>query len=217
MKILTYDNKVISNPPNGIIPYDKNFTFQQPVTLFLEQFLEEPKTSKYDFVVTDNKDVEYFKCLKTSPSRIVVHDINDKILFNIQIRAFPLQISVHAGDDDKTTLAVCHSKASTVAEKCVFEFYNQVTEQTETVDMNCDKYYCSGGIFYGTEKEGAPMICRLREMMDANSFMTHLNKKFIIEIAAGVDNTLMIALAIYFAEMNYHSRKNRKNFSDLTR
>jgi len=216
MKVQTYDKKPITNPNDDIVIYDKNFVFQQPVTLFLEQFLEEPK-NKYDFVITDPNNVEYFKCMKVSNQKMVVYDINNAPLMNIQIKFLPLEINVYGGEDDQKLIGSYISKASTVAEKCEFQFVNQATQAADTFDMNADKYYCSCGIFYGTEKENAPMIARFKEVMDANSFMTLCNKKYVIDIAAKVDNTLIIALAIYFAEMNYHTRKNRLNYSDFTR
>ncbi|ORX52243.1 hypothetical protein BCR36DRAFT_582743 [Piromyces finnis] len=217
MKIHTYDKLSITNPNDEIVIYDKNFVFQQPVTLFLEQFLEEPRTSKYDYIITDSNNIEYFKCVKISNKKLVIYDINNVPLMNIQITFLPLQINIYGGEDDQKLIGSYLSKGSTVAEKCEFQFVNQTTQLNDSFDMNADKYYCSCGIFYGTEKKGAPMVAKFREVMDANSFMTHCNKKYIIDIAAKVDNTLIIGLAIYFAEMNFHNRKNRLNYSDLTR
>jgi len=217
MKVQTYDKNQLTNPANDIVIYNQNFVFQQPVTLFLEQFLEEPKTSSYDFIITDSNNIDYFKCTKVNKNKMVVYDVNNAPFLNIQIKLLPLEINIYGGEDDKTLIASYIPKASTTAEKCEFQFVNQTTQQSETVHMNCDQYYCSGGIFYGREKDGAPMICKFREVMDANSFMTYCNKKYVIEIAAKVDNTLFIALAIFFAEMNLHKRKNRLNYQDFTR
>eukprot|EP00833_Pecoramyces_ruminatium_P000747 jgi/Orpsp1_1/1174779/evm.model.c7180000051389.1 len=216
MKILSYENRNITNPPNDILFNNPEFIFLQPVTLFLEQFLEEPKTSKYDYIITDKNNIEYFKCMKITKHKTVIYDINEKPLANIQIKTLPLQINIYEGDGDEKVLATYATKGSTVAEKCEFHYYNKATEKNECLDMNCDKFYCSCGIFYGTEKEGAPMICKFKEIMDSNSFMTYLNKKYVIDISAKVDNIVIIAIAIYFAEMNFHTRKNRKNYSDLT-
>ncbi|ORX86167.1 hypothetical protein BCR32DRAFT_325065 [Anaeromyces robustus] len=78
--------------------------------------------------------------------------------------------------------------------------------------MNCDGFYGSCGIFQGKEKEGSPMVAKIVEIMDANSFLTDTETRYSIEMASNVDNALIIALAVFFAKMNSANREKRNHF-----
>ena len=57
-----------------------------------------------------------------------------------------------------------------------------------------------GGIFHGSARQGAPMICRINKQYDAKNFYFD-KQNYVVEIAPNVDAALMIGLGIIFDEL----------------
>jgi len=207
MKLKTYNSEIVSQPKNDICALE-GFTFKQAMNLLL---IDNPETNDCDFKFVGVDGIDYFKCNKGDAFR-VVHDNNNTPLFNFREKLFSSKTKIYKGKDDKDILATITPKNSTVAIKFSVEFFNQATEKTEILDMNCDGFYGSCGIFQGKEKEGSPMVAKIVEIMDANSFLLETESRYSIEMAANVDNALIIALAVFFAKMNIGSRDKRNHY-----
>jgi len=207
MKLKTYTADIISNPKNLIVSVDKDFIYQETKTFFLKQYLDKDSHSKYDFTINSFNGKNYFNCKKEGQMKILYDVYNNPVLTIKHSLVFP-HISFYKGKDNKELLGTVQSDTTLV------EFNNQSTGNKEILNVLNDKFNCSSGIFHGKEKERAPMICKIREIMDANSFITYSDKEFTVEIASGVDVTLIIALAICFAEMNFITRRDRIKESD---
>ncbi|ORX52241.1 hypothetical protein BCR36DRAFT_582741 [Piromyces finnis] len=207
MKIKTYDAEKISKPENTIVAVDEDFIYNDTKTFFLKQFLDKDSKSKYAFTVNNIHNKNYFNIKKDGQTKII-YDIYKKPILNIRHSMIFPHIAFYKGNEDKEMIA------SVQPDTTIVEFYNQFTKKQEILNILNDKFNCSCGIFYGKEKEGAPMICKIREIMDANTFITYCDKEYTIEISEGVDIVIIIALAISFAEMNFITRRDRIKDSD---
>jgi len=208
MKIKTYTQNMVNKPKNLIVSVDKDFMYPETKTFFLKQYLDKDSHSKFDYTINNINGKNYFNCKKEGQMKVIYDVYKNPVLTIRHSLIFP-HISFYKGKDDKELLATVQSDTTLV------EIYNQSTERKEILNVLNDKFNCSSGIFHGREKEGAPMICKIREIMDANSFITYTDKEFTIEIASGIDVTLFIALAICFAEMNFITRRDRLKDSDF--
>ena len=207
MKLKTYNSELVTNPKYDISVLE-GFTFKQSMSLLL---IDNPETKDCECKFVGVDGVEYFKCKKGDSSR-VVYDANNQPLFNFREKLFSSKTKVYKGKDDSEIMATISPKNSTVAIKFSVEFTNQATERSEVLDINCDGFYGSCGIFQGKEKEGSPMVAKIVEIMDANSFLTETESRYSIEMAPNVDNALIIAIAVFFAKMNIASRDKRNHY-----
>eukprot|EP00833_Pecoramyces_ruminatium_P005411 jgi/Orpsp1_1/1179443/evm.model.c7180000069382.1 len=108
-------------------------------------------------------------------------------------------IEIYANASDQNQFASISKKSFLRIKKCIIEFYNQATEQKEYLEMKCDFFHFTCGIFYGKEKEGAPLICKVIKRLDAKLFFT-TQENYYCEVAPGIDLAFMTALAICFDE-----------------
>ncbi|ORY04883.1 hypothetical protein LY90DRAFT_709292, partial [Neocallimastix californiae] len=82
-------------------------------------------------------------------------------------------MKIYEGDQSEKQLASISKKSFISIKKHVIEFYNQVTNKTEYLEMKCDFFGYSCAIFY---------------------------EDYYCQVAAGVDIAFMTALAICFDE-----------------
>ncbi|OUM59325.1 hypothetical protein PIROE2DRAFT_69876 [Piromyces sp. E2] len=201
-----YSKNEISSPPQPIIGVDERFIFQEPLTLYID---EKSSISGDDFIIKDSNEVPYFNCkgiLFSFNDKKVIYDTDDKPVLNIQEDTFVGNgINIYAGYYSNTKLGKLDKKSIFKSNKYVYKFTNLVDNCTEELDMKCDISGNSCGIFYGKEKEQAPMVCNIVKIKQNTD-----NKKYdhyCIKIAPNVDVALMVALTICFDELKHESEE----------
>jgi uncharacterized protein YxjI len=204
MKLLKfYDRKELTSPEKDVVAVDSKYVFEEPTELLLKEGLL--SFSGDDFTIKDSSGNSYFKCegkLLSIRDKKFVTDMEGKPLFCIANKVLFLKgrLKIYEGNDTKKVLASIAPQTSIKSRKHIVTYYNPVTEKEETLDMKFDFFNHSCGIFYGKEKEGAPMICKIIKKIDAKRILTN-KENYYIEIAPGVDIALMSALAICFDEI----------------
>jgi len=198
----TYDDDPINPPKNDIVVVDPRFVFRMPVTLILREKIF--CFSGDDFSIKDLNDVEYFRCKGKALSirdKKVLYDLYQKPILNIQHKIFTMKgnIKIYADNEENKILATVNKKSFISVKKYIVEFYNQATGKNEYFDMKCDFFSFTCGIFYGHEKEGAPMVCKVTKKLDVKLVFT-TQENYYVQIAPGVDAALMVAIAICFDE-----------------
>jgi len=207
-----YDNKPISSPDHDIVAIDSEYVFDKTKKLYLKESLF--SISGDDFSIQDTEGHSYFKCTGKTLSirdKKFITDMEGNPLFAIAntVLFFKDRMKIYAGKDTKKTLASIEPQNSVNQRKYKITFYNIATEQEECINMKCDYFRHSCGIFYGNESEGSPMICRIVKRIDAKRVLTN-KENYIIEIAPGVDAAFMVALGICFDELK-SDKNDHKN------
>jgi len=198
----TYDNDPIKAPKNDICATEQRFIFRQPLTLILREKIF--SFSGDDFSIKDANNVEYFKCKGKAfniRDKKILYDLYQKPILNIQHKILTLKrnIKIYAEDKTEKIYATINKKSFISVKKFIVEFYNQATEKTEYLDLKCDFFSYTCGIFYGHEKEGAPMVAKVTKNFDCKLVFTS-QENYYLQIAPGVDAALMVAIAICFDE-----------------
>jgi len=198
----------ISSPPQSIVGVEQRFVFQQPITLYID---EKRSFSGDDFTINDSNGVAFFKCKGKAFSfsdKKVIYDNYDKPILNIQEEVFMgHKMKIYAGDDSKNKLGELSRGSMLKNNKFIYTFTNLANNRTEELDLKCDLIGISCGIFYGKEKEQAPLVCniaKIRQGLFSNKKRDH----YCIKVAPGVDAALMVALTICFDELK--SEKEEK-------
>jgi len=186
-------NKKIISPDNEINIIDEEYVSKVPTIYSIN--LKEDTT----FIISDsNGKICYKFTYKSISDTITICDAKDKPLITIKKGLSSVKILAEEG---KKEFAKLKFKNSTKGHKFLMEYINKATEKEEVLNLNCSSNYRTSGVFYGREKENAPMISRIcRLSNDIN-----LNKKFnyTIEIAPNVDNLIIIALSVYISMKRY--------------
>jgi len=198
----TYNDDPISSPKNDIVCTESRFISRKPVTLILREKLFE--FSDDDFIIKDTNNTEYFKCkekINRFKEKKTIYDLCETPILNIHHKILSLRkyIKIYSDENEQRQLASIHKKSLFSIKKYIIEFYNQATEQTEYLEMKCDYFSFTCGIFYGKEKEGAPLICKVIKRLDAKLLFTS-QENYYCQIAPGVDLAFMVALSICFDE-----------------
>jgi len=177
---------------------DSRFVFPTKLDLILEENTD--LYSIQSFTVKGSDGVEYYRC-SYNLNTIIVYSMYGEPLCNIEDSqmTFKNKQTIYRGTS-KDVLSTVKAKDSTVGFKFVVEFTNLSSEKTELFDMNCDIQYRACGIFYGKEKSGAPMVCKILK----NCYYASL---FKIEIAPGIDSAFMVALSLLFMKRSVKNRQ----------
>jgi len=207
-----YDNKPLTSADHEIVVIDSKYVFDKPKKLLLKESLF--SISGDDFSIKDTDGKSYFKCTGKTLSirdKKFITDMEGNPLFAIANAVLFLKgrLKIYAGNDTKKTIASIHPQKSIRHRKYVITFFNTKTGQEESINMKCDYFKHSCGIFYGNESEGSPMICRIFKKLDAKRVLTN-KENYVIEIAPGVDIAFMVALGICFDELK-NDKKDHKN------
>ncbi|ORX84150.1 DUF567-domain-containing protein [Anaeromyces robustus] len=207
----TYTAKTVSKPKNEIAVVNKKFVLPQSVTLVLREKIF--SLSGDDFSIKDINGVEYLRCKGKALSirnKKILYDVDQTPLLNIQKALMSLKgnVKIYAGDSDEKVLATIGQSGVFAVKKYVVEFFNEATGKNESFDMKCDYLSYTCAIFYGHEKEGAPVVAKVTKKLDKKTLFTGMQNYFV-EIAPGVDIALMCALAICFDEYK-NEPKNKK-------
>jgi len=192
--------KPVESIDHNIEVADSKFTFKTKVDLIFEETMD--MTSYHNFSVKDLNGMEYFRC-GYNRDDIVVYSIYNEPICRIAFTSpFKSKQPILKGEKNEESVAVISDKDSSAAEKFTVELTNLVNEKTEKLDMNCDLKFRCCGIFYGKEKSGSPMVCRIVK----NLYFANYYK---IEIAAGIDASLMMALTCFFMKKSMKENKGK--------
>jgi len=193
-----YTNNEVKKPPNNIIALEERFVFPQAITLVINT--KPLSFSANGFTIKDTKGMDYFKCKGSSlniTDKKILYDLYDLPLLNIQNRVFSLKdkIEIYLGANQDQVVATINQKSMMNVNKYTLEFFNQAKDCKEFLDMKCDLMGSSCGIFYGKEKEGAPMISKITRKIETSQVL------YNVEIAPGVDISLIVAATICFDQL----------------
>jgi len=202
-----YVNKPLTSPKTPIVAVDNRFAFQQPVTLLLKEKIL--SFSGDDFSITDVRGTPYFKCNGKAfniKEKKVIYDLYNKPVLSIKNKFFSISNKQTIYDGSGNQVIARVEPQGIILNKKYFVYYkNLVTGKDDYIEMKCDLIGSTCGIYHGREKEGAPLICKIHKKLDAKLVFTS-QENYYIEIAAGVDASFMVALAICFDEF-----KNEKD------
>jgi len=196
------DNEVVK-PSNDIVALESRFLFQQPITLVINTKLL--SLSSDNFTIKDVEGREFFKCKGSSLNigdKKILYDVYEIPILNIQNRLLSLKdkTTIYLGNHTEQVVATISQKNMMNFSKYTLEFFNQATDKQEFLDMKCNIMGSSCGIFYGKEKEGAPMISKITRKINASSILSP-EGNYYVEIAPGVDIALIVAATICFDQL----------------
>ncbi|ORX77816.1 hypothetical protein BCR32DRAFT_328767 [Anaeromyces robustus] len=203
----------LSSPKTSVVAVDERFVLNKPVTLLLKEKIF--SLSGDDFTIKDTNDVSYFKCKGKAfniKSKKNIYDINNKPLFNIQnknIIALKKKMIIFSGENEANIIATICPKTAIFSKTSLVEFKNKLTGENEVLKMKYDLIGNSCGIFYG-ESENAPLICKIHRKFDAKLILTSKDN-YHVDIAPGVDISLMLALGICFDEIKNDKLRKSNN------
>jgi len=189
MRIKTYNEEIIRFPEHDIAAVE-GYTENVPVQFTI---IFNKKDKDYRLRVLSGPDnVEYCKSKKGD----VIFDTQNNPLFKVHDGIFSSKI--YKGENKNEILATVKPKDVSKAREFTIEYFNQAIDNTEVLEMNCDRFLCSGGIFQGKEEENSPMVSKIIEIMNVNVFESSDYSKYIVDIAPNVDKLLILALAVFF-------------------
>ena len=192
----------LSVPRCPIIATENRFIYQQPLCLSLREKVF--SWSGDDFAITDLYGTPFFKCggrVFSMRQKKVLYDIYMKPIYNIKHELLSLRgrYKFNYGECGERVIA---SVDPLSAFKSLYSvtFFNLATGQNDYLELACDFLGSKCGIFHGSAKQGAPLICRINKEYDAKNF--YYNKQnYVVEIAPNVDAAFMVGLGIIFDEI----------------
>jgi uncharacterized protein YxjI len=194
--------KGISLPKNKIVITDERFCFDETIVFKLnEKFWS---ISHDDFTIKDINGVKYFKCegkFLSLRDRKILYDLYNQPILNMLDKLFSLRgkMNIYEGDSQEKSLLQVKPKSPIFNKKFTINFFNKKTNQNELIEMHCDFLAFKCEIYYGKKNEGAPMIAKIVQNIKLKTVITECNSYFV-EVAAGVDTAIIVALAICFDE-----------------
>ncbi|ORX52184.1 hypothetical protein BCR36DRAFT_247387, partial [Piromyces finnis] len=194
-------NKPMYAPFEQLAAIGTEYIAQTPYTLILKKstaFL-----GKFEYKLKDSNNKRYFSNSNKTNKKII-YNSEEKPLFNFSTTPQSTVIIYEGKKNDRSIVSIeervtpngLHGKRFYVS------YTNLLNNQTRAFDMNCDKRFCCGGIFYGQEEMGAPLVCRISQIPRSN--------RFKVEIQPGIDMALMFGLALIFLEKGKNYRLNKQ-------
>jgi len=177
------NNKTVMRPMVDIAVVDSKYIYQQPVIVMLEN--TKNVFAKFNLKVKGTNGVKYFKG-KTKPNKKVIYTLEGQPIVNIADSKDGKKVFLGKTGEKKIASIKAKDKR-----KFKVKFDNIINGQKSFFEMKCDKKFRICGIFYGKEKEGAPLICKFTRDKYGKD-------RCGIEMAPGVDNMFLIALAHFF-------------------
>ncbi|KAL6589615.1 tubby C-terminal-like domain-containing protein [Neocallimastix sp. 'constans'] len=147
--------------------------------------------------------MDYFKCNGSMINRVIINDLYDLPILNIrnQILSLKDKITIYRGDDNKEVLATISQKSILNIKKYTLEFFNQATDKKEFLDLKCDLMGSACGVFYGKEKDNAPMVCKIVRKIENKSILASPQESYYVDISPGVDIAIIVAATICFDQL----------------
>jgi len=181
----------IQNPNEEVAVVDRKYIFPNSVVVTLEHarnFL-----AKFNLKVKGTDGVKYFKG-KSKSNKKVIYSLEEKPIVNIADSKSCKK--VFYGKTEDNLIAKVKPKDN---RKFKIKFKNLANGNEAFFEMRCDKKFRICGVFYGKEKEGAPLVGRFTRDKPAKGQCT-------VEMAPYVDNMFLIALAHFFNDKNEYKK-----------
>jgi uncharacterized membrane protein YgcG len=202
-----YD-KPIQPPTREFAVVGRKYISQSPK----EYILERAKSSfaKYNLKVKGTDGIKYYKG-KHKPSSSVICTLDNVPLLKIkESQEKKIRKDVYIGNDK--SILVSQIKCRNSKSNYKISVKNLIRGEEEYLQMNSDRKLVVCGIFYGKEKEGAPLIAKI--IRD-----NHTRTKCTLEIAPNVDIIFMMGLAAFFSDrfsyVNKRIRRRNKESLDF--
>ena len=202
------NSNVLSVPRNPIVATDNRFIYPQQIALYLQEKIY--SWTGDDFVITDYNGTPYFKCGGRAFSfreKKVICDIYGMPIYNIKHELFSLRgrFKLYFGDQGNRVMASI-DPINTFGGLYSVTFFNIATGQNDYLELACDLIGSRCGIFHGSAKAGAPLICRINKQYDAKNYF-YDKQNYVVEIAPNVDASFMVGLGIIFDELKNDDSK----------
>ena len=200
------NSNMLSTPRNPIVATNTQFAFPYQVNLFLQEKIY--SWTGDDFNITDMNGTPFFRCGGRAFSfrqKKVISDLYGMPIFNIKHELFSLRgrFKLYYGDaGDKIMASI--DPVNTFGSVRSVSFFNIATGQNDYLELACDLVGSRCGIFHGSAKAGAPLICRINKQYDSKNYFFD-KQNYIMEIAPNVDAALMVGLGIIFDELKNDS------------
>jgi len=196
-------NNELHDSPREIAVVDPSYVFKNRATLILE--INKAGLKEFDFIIRGTDNMVYFKGQK-SIKTLKLFNQED---FTVMKNSYSLTKStLYAGSGNKHNVGTISVKNSLKGNKYNVDVTNIATEQTEYLDLNCEPYFRSAGVFLGREDDGAPLLCKIFKISNAGFKST---AKYQIEIARNLDHALAIMLGMYVAQCAIDAENRARN------
>jgi len=198
--------KPVQKPTNQVAVIDRKYICQEPKQFILER--AKSSFAKYNLKVKGADGVKYYKG-KCTEFIFDIYNLKNTRLLRIQESSQKeIRKDIYVGKDKKNPISRIKSRHSKSNYKLIID--NLIIGDTETLEMNSDRKLVVCGIFYGNEKEGAPLIAKITRDKK-------IRTKCTLDIAPGVDIIYMIGLAAFFSNgFKYINRRRKRRDSDLS-
>ena len=193
-------------PRNPIVATEQRFAFQFPLSLLLQERVY--SWSGDDFNITDLMGTPYFRCggrVFSFRQKKVISDVFGMPIYNIKHELMSLRgrFKLYLGEDSSRVIASV-DPVDTFGSIHSINFFNIATGQNDYLELANDALGSRCGVFHGSAKAGAPLICRINKQYDAKNFYFG-KQNYVVEFAPGVYAALMIGLGIIFDELKNES------------
>ena len=200
------NSNVLSMPRNPIVATNTCFAYPYQINLFLQEKIY--SWTGDDFNITDMYGTPFFRCGGRAFSfkqKKVISDLYGMPIYNIKHELFSLRgrFKLYYGDaGDKIMASI--DPVNTFGSIHSVSFFNIATGRNDYLELACDLVGSRCGIFHGSARGGAPLICRINKQYDAKNYF-YDKQNYVVEIAPNVDAALMIGLGIIFDELKNDS------------
>ena len=200
------NSNMLSTPRNPIVATNTQFAFPYQVNLFLQEKIY--SWTGDDFNITDMNGTPFFRCGGRAFSfkqKKVISDLYGMPIYNIKHELFSLRgrFKLYYGDMGNRIMASV-DPVDTFGSIHSVSFFNIATGRNDYLELACDLVGSRCGIFHGSARGGAPLICRINKQYDAKNYF-YDKQNYVVEIAPNVDAALMIGLGIIFDELKNDS------------
>ena len=200
------NSNVLSYPRNPIVVTDNRFIYPQQIALYLQEKIY--SWTGDDFAITDFNGIPFFRCGGRAFSfkqKKVINDVYGVPIFNIKHELLSLRgrFKLYQGAESFRVLASI-DPINTFGSIYSINFFNIATGQNDYLELACDLVGSRCGIFHGSARGGAPLICRINKQYDAKNYYFD-KQNYVVEIAPNVDTAFMIGLGIIFDELKNDS------------
>jgi len=167
--------------------------------------------SKYAYKIYGDDCDEEFKGRKTNRKRIIYTSDNEPIFTVKETNSRKSRKKMYLGKNKKGRfLGIIRAKHCYDNEDRKYsqynykvKFHNISVKKNEFVEMNSDEDKRICAIFYGKEKENAPVICKITRNPENNQQVT-------VQIASGVDYMFILGLAFFFLGRKNYTNTDQK-------
>lgn len=203
--------KKLENPSEkGLVVVAPMYLSKESMTFTIER--TSSKLAKFRFKIFDGDNKKIFKGRKTNRKRIIYTTDTDEPIFTVKdTNSRKSRKKMYLGKDKKGRfLGIIRAKHNYENEDRKYskfnykvKFHNITTNKNEYIEMNSDEDESICALFYGKEKNDAPVICKMIRAQDDSHRLTVL-------VASGVDYMFVLGLALFFFGKKDYSNSDKK-------